>query len=159
MAKAILYKGFIAPGLSRGLTLEHENQALAVNISRTPVNLITKRTLNRPHLNISVFFNVRSVMEYRLFLTGAMLCCHSFLALPFITYSDRRRTLKLIIAFRDCLALTAGLNRNLQSESSEIPATISNGGASRCQLITEPSGFCFYYLTGIVVSRKPKSCK
>ncbi len=32
MAKALLYKGFIAPGLSRGLILEYEKQALAINI-------------------------------------------------------------------------------------------------------------------------------
>ncbi len=31
MAKAALNKGFIAPGLSRGLMLEHEKQALAIN--------------------------------------------------------------------------------------------------------------------------------
>ncbi len=32
MAKALPYNGFIAPGLSRGLILEHEKQALAINI-------------------------------------------------------------------------------------------------------------------------------
>ncbi len=32
MAKALLYKGIIAPGLSRGLILEHEKQALAIDI-------------------------------------------------------------------------------------------------------------------------------
>ncbi len=32
MAKALLYKGYIAPGLSRGLILEHEKQALAINV-------------------------------------------------------------------------------------------------------------------------------
>ncbi len=45
MAKALLYKGFIAPGLSRGLILEHEKQALAINIKTFIITDTSKKIM------------------------------------------------------------------------------------------------------------------
>jgi len=39
-----------------------------------------------------LFFNVRNVIEYRTFVTGAVLCSQSFLAGPWMMYRDRRLT-------------------------------------------------------------------
>ncbi len=42
---------------------------------------------------------------------------------------------------RVCFALSYGRKRKVQSPMSDMPAIISNGGASRCQLITVPGGY------------------
>lgn len=46
-----------------------------------------------------------------------------------------------ITDLRFCLAFSWGLNLKMQSDSKEIPAIRSNGGASLCQLITAPGGY------------------
>jgi putative protein-disulfide isomerase len=85
--------------------------------------------------------NVRSVMEYRTTDTGAVLYSHSFLTGPIIMYRDRCFTGNEITDFADLSDLSYGLSLKTQSAASEIPAMLSNGGASRCQLITELTGY------------------
>ena len=80
-------------------------------------------------------------MEYRNDFAGVVLCSQSLRAGPSITYNDRRRTGTETIDFRDCFALSCGRNLNVQSDNKEIPMITSNGGPSRCQLITAPSGY------------------
>lgn len=42
---------------------------------------------------------------------------------------------------RFCFVLSYGLNLNRQSDRSEMPIMMSKGGASLCQLITDPTGY------------------
>ena len=87
------------------------------------------------------FFTVRKVIEYLVAFTAPVLCSHSDLAASLIMYSDLRLTGNDSIDFRPCFSFSYGRNLNVQSDNSEIPAIISKGGASRCQLITEPTGY------------------
>lgn len=80
-------------------------------------------------------------MEYRICFTGVMLCCQSVLAGPCNTYKERCPTGKEMTDDRVCFALLIGRNRKVQSAIRDIPAIRSNGGASRCQLITDPTGY------------------
>src|SRR5215212_326966 len=95
-------------------------------------------------LHILSAFNyliVRNVNEYLTVFTGIVLCSHSVLAVPFIIYNERGFTFSEIVANRVCFSLSYGLNLKIQSESSDTPAIVSNGGASRCQLMTDPTGY------------------
>src|ERR1044071_3700131 len=70
-----------------------------------------------------------------------MLCCHSLRAGPCITYKERRFTGTEITDDLFCFDLSCGRKRNVQSAISDMPAIRSKGGASRCQLMTEPTGY------------------
>src|SRR5688572_25697195 len=70
-----------------------------------------------------------------------MLCSHSDLAGPFIRYRERFFTGNEIIALRPCFVLSCGRKRKVQSVSNDIPTIKSKGGASRCQFITDPTGY------------------
>lgn len=70
-----------------------------------------------------------------------MLCCQSVRAMPLTMYKERRLTVSEIIVFRFCFAFSYGRKRKTESDKREMPAMISKGGASLCQLITEPAGY------------------
>jgi len=70
-----------------------------------------------------------------------MLCCQSVRAGPLITYKERRFTAKEITDALVCFALSYGLKRKVQLAMRDMPAIKSNGGASRCQFITDSGGY------------------